>query len=110
MKPDVIVRGVDAALAEGVDHLCLLFGMSHGTPAGRACHLIATMSLATQAARLGAGRPGGYMGICAFNLVRAAAYREAGGCRRRSARFTLREGAAMVTVNAGSAVIGGTFN
>src|SRR5262245_35697467 len=77
MKPDVVARAI--AAAERVDHVCLLFGMSHGTPAGRACHLLATMSLATQAARLGAGRPGGYMGIGAFNLVRAAAYCEAGG-------------------------------
>ena len=59
MKPDIIVRAVDAAMTEKVDHVCLLFGMSHGTRAGQACQLIATMSLATQAARLGIGRPGG---------------------------------------------------
>jgi hypothetical protein len=79
MKPDVIARAVGAALAEGVDHVCLLIGMSHGTLAGKACHLIATMSVAKQAARLGTGRPDSYMGIGAFNLVRAAAYRAAGG-------------------------------
>jgi glycosyltransferase involved in cell wall biosynthesis len=79
MKPDVIARAVGAALAERVDHVCLIFGMSHGTLAGRACHLIATMSLSRQAARLDRARPRGYMGIGAFNLVRTAAYREAGG-------------------------------
>src|SRR5205823_4381069 len=79
MKPDVIARAVGAARAEAADHVCLLFGMSHGTLAGKACHLIATMSLAGQAARLGTGRPDGYMGLGAFNLVRAAAYHEAGG-------------------------------
>jgi len=79
MNPDVIARAVGAARADGVEHVCLLFGMSHGTIAGQACHLIATMSLATQAARLGTGRPGGYMGIGAFNLVRAEAYRDVGG-------------------------------
>jgi glycosyltransferase involved in cell wall biosynthesis len=79
MKPDVIARAVGAARAAGVDHVCLLFGMSHGTLAGKACHLLATLSLARKAARLGTGRPDGYLGIGAFNLVRAAAYREVGG-------------------------------
>jgi hypothetical protein len=79
MKPDIIARAIHAALAEAVDHVCLLFGMSHGTLLGKACHLIATMSLAKGATRVGAHPPKGYMGIGAFNLVRTAAYREAGG-------------------------------
>src|SRR5438270_12614 len=79
MKPDVIARAVGAAVADGADHVCLFFGMSRGTLAARACFLIAGMSLAKAAARLGTRRPDGYMGIGAFNLVRAAAYREAGG-------------------------------
>jgi hypothetical protein len=79
MKPDVIARAVTAARAERIDHVCLIFGMSHGTLAGQACYLIATMSLARQAARLTNSPPGGYMGIGAFNLVLAAAYREVGG-------------------------------
>ncbi len=79
MKPNVLARAVSAARTEGVDHVCLLFGMRQGTLAGRACHLLAMMSVASQAARLDTGRPGGYMGVGAFNLVRAAAYREVGG-------------------------------
>jgi glycosyltransferase involved in cell wall biosynthesis len=79
MKLDVIARAVAAARAEGADHVCLLIGMSHGTLAGQACHLIAMMSVARKAARLDTGRPDAYMGIGAFNLVRAAAYRDAGG-------------------------------
>jgi Glycosyl transferase family 2 len=79
MKPDVLARALEVALAEDFDHVCLLFGMSHGTLAGKACHLVATMSLAKAAARLGSRHPLAYMGIGAFNLVRTAAYREVGG-------------------------------
>lgn len=79
MKPDVIARAVAAALAEDVDHVCLMFGMNHGTLLGKSCHLLATMSLANKAARLGSSHPRAYLGIGAFNLVRAAAYREVGG-------------------------------
>jgi hypothetical protein len=79
MAPNVVARAVAAARADGADHVCLAFGMNRGTPAGRACHLIAMMSMARAAARLGTGRADGYMGIGAFNLVRTAAYREAGG-------------------------------
>lgn len=79
MKPNVIADALRVALAEDVDHVCLLFGVSRGTLLGAACHLIATMSMAKSAARLESRRPRGYMGIGAFNLTRTAAYREAGG-------------------------------
>jgi glycosyltransferase involved in cell wall biosynthesis len=79
MKPDVVARAVAAAEAEGADHVCLLFGQSGGTAAGKACHLVALMSISKHATRTGPGRPTGYLGIGAFNLVRAAAYRKAGG-------------------------------
>jgi len=79
MKPDVIARSLRVALAHDVGHICLLFGQGRGSLAGQACHLIATMSMAKSASRLRSTPPHGYMGIGAFNLVYAPAYRAAGG-------------------------------
>src|SRR5262249_16800051 len=47
--------------------------------ASKACHLLATLHVAKDAARVGSRPSKGHMGIGAFNLVRAAAYREVGG-------------------------------
>jgi glycosyltransferase involved in cell wall biosynthesis len=79
MNPDVIARAVRVAISESAEHVCLLFGMSRGTLAGKACHLIATLSITKGASRLRTAKLGGYMGLGAFNLVRSSAYRAAGG-------------------------------
>jgi hypothetical protein len=79
MKSDVVARGVSAAVAAGVDHVCLLFGLARGTLLGKSCYLATMMSLAKGARRVVVGGPLGYMGIGAFNLVRTDAYREVGG-------------------------------
>jgi glycosyltransferase involved in cell wall biosynthesis len=79
MKPDVIARALRVAATEDVGHICLLFGTSGGTLAGKTCHLIATLSMVKSASRLSSTQPSAYMGLGAFNLVRAAAYQAAGG-------------------------------
>lgn len=79
IEPDVVARAVSAATAAGADHHCLLFGLSHGSLLAKACHLLATMSLAKNIPRIHSGEPGSYMGIGAFNLLRTAVYRAAGG-------------------------------
>jgi cellulose synthase/poly-beta-1,6-N-acetylglucosamine synthase-like glycosyltransferase len=66
MKPDVIARAVRVAISERAEHVCLLFGMSRRTLAGKACHLIATLSITKSASRLRTAKLGGYMGLGAL--------------------------------------------
>jgi hypothetical protein len=80
LAPDAVARAVQVARAEGVQHVCLMFRLDRGTLAGRAGQLAFLLAgLNADAAGVNRDRPGAHVGIGAFNLVDAVAYRAAGG-------------------------------
>jgi cellulose synthase/poly-beta-1,6-N-acetylglucosamine synthase-like glycosyltransferase len=81
LKPDTLARALQVAEREGADHVTLTSGLapeSHGH-ALTASHLMFLISLANWFSGVNRDRPRSYMGLGAFNLVRAAAYRQCGG-------------------------------
>lgn len=79
MRSDVLVRAVRAAERERADLLCLLPGQSHSTLPGRAGLITLFLAFVAIAARTNRDRYRGPVGVGAFNLVRAEAYRAIGG-------------------------------
>lgn len=79
MKPDVIARALRTAERDGADHITLVSGLAGGSVGLKASHLMFLISLANWLSGVNRDRPKSYMGIGAFNLVRAAAYRQCGG-------------------------------
>jgi cellulose synthase/poly-beta-1,6-N-acetylglucosamine synthase-like glycosyltransferase len=79
LKPDVIARALRVAEREAADHVTMSPGPALVNPAARAWYLLFLTSLLGWFAGVNRDRPRSYVGIGAFNLVRAAAYRECGG-------------------------------
>ncbi len=79
LKPDVILRAVAVADRESVDHICLTPGVARGTLAAQAWHLMFLLGLVGWLSRANRDIPEAYVGMGAFNLVRASAYRVSGG-------------------------------
>src|SRR6185436_19347390 len=79
LKPDVIARALNVAEREGVDHITLTPGVPADGAAVQAWHLAFLLSLADWFAGVNRDRPKRYLGMGAFNLVRASAYRACGG-------------------------------
>jgi glycosyltransferase involved in cell wall biosynthesis len=79
LKPNVIARALRVAERDGVDHVTLTPGTNGQGLGARAWHLAFLITLADWIAGVNRDRPKSYLGIGAFNLVRAAAYRECGG-------------------------------
>jgi cellulose synthase/poly-beta-1,6-N-acetylglucosamine synthase-like glycosyltransferase len=79
LKPDVIARALRVAERDGVDHVTLSAGTVVEGLGVRAWHLLFLTSLLNWFSGVNRDRPKAYVGIGAFNLVRAAAYRECGG-------------------------------
>ena len=79
LGPDVIARAVRRAEADGAAHLALMPGVRGANFAGAACQLLFALGIATRAGLVNRDRPGAYLGIGAFNLVRAEVYRAWGG-------------------------------
>jgi glycosyltransferase involved in cell wall biosynthesis len=79
MKPDIISRSLRLAEREGVDHVTATSGVSSMDLGFRAGHLAFVLSISNWFSGVNRDRPRAYMGIGAFNLVRAGAYRECGG-------------------------------
>jgi glycosyltransferase involved in cell wall biosynthesis len=78
-KPDVIARALRVAERDQADHVTLVSGLDGGSVGLRASHLLFLISLANWISGVNRNRPKSFMGIGAFNLVRAAAYRQCGG-------------------------------
>ena len=78
LKPDTIVRALRAADREGVDHVTLTSGLE-GSGSLKASHLLFLISLANWFSGVNRDRPKSFLGIGAFNLVRAEAYGQCGG-------------------------------
>lgn len=79
LKPDVIERAVRLAEREGVDHITLSPGTVLDSLGAQAWHLLFLTSLLSWYAGVNRDRPKSYIGIGAFNLMRAEAYRQCGG-------------------------------
>src|SRR6185436_6169331 len=79
IKPDVIVRAIRLAERENAAHVSLSPGTVIEGLGARAWHLLFLTSLAGWFSGANRDRPKSYIGIGAFNLVRADAYRQCGG-------------------------------
>src|SRR6185436_10465400 len=79
MKPDVIARALQVAERDGADHITLTSGLASAGVGLKASHLMFLISLANWFSGVNRNRPKSYLGIGAFNLVRASAYRQCGG-------------------------------
>lgn len=79
LKPDVIARAVRVAERDGADHITLSPGTVIESVGAKAWHLLFLTSLLNWFSGVNRDRPKSFMGVGAFNLVRAAAYRQCGG-------------------------------
>jgi cellulose synthase/poly-beta-1,6-N-acetylglucosamine synthase-like glycosyltransferase len=79
LKPDVIARALGVAARDAADHITLTPGVAAETLAAQAWHLAFLGSLANWMSGVNRDRAGAHLGIGAFNLVRASAYRASGG-------------------------------
>jgi len=79
LKPDVIARAVSVAERDQADHITMSPGTVIESLGARAWHLLFLTSLLNWFSGVNRDRPRSYIGIGAFNLVRAAAYRQCGG-------------------------------
>ncbi len=79
LKPDVIARAVRLAEREGVEHVTILPGTVLQNLGTRAWHLMFLTSILNWISGVNRDRPKAHLGIGAFNLVRAPAYRQCGG-------------------------------
>jgi len=79
LKPDVVARALRVAERENADHITLVFGLAAGSVGLKASHLMFLISVASWLSGVNRDRPKSHLGIGAFNLVRAAAYRQCGG-------------------------------
>jgi len=79
LTPHMIARAVRLAERDGIDHVTLTSGLSSKRLDLKALHLAFLMSVANWFTAVNRDRPRAYLGFGAFNLVRAAAYRQCGG-------------------------------
>jgi glycosyltransferase involved in cell wall biosynthesis len=79
LKPDVIARAVRLAERDGADHVTLSPGILAANRGARGWHLLFLISLLNWFSGVNRDRPRSFLGIGAFNLVRATAYRQCGG-------------------------------
>jgi cellulose synthase/poly-beta-1,6-N-acetylglucosamine synthase-like glycosyltransferase len=79
LKPDVISRALQLAEREGADHVTLTPGIDAKSLGAQAWHLAFLITLAGWFSGVNRDRPKAYLGMGAFNLMRASAYRECGG-------------------------------
>jgi len=79
LQPDVIARAVRVAERAAADHLTLVSGFAQSSPGLQAAHLLFIITLANWFSAVNRDRPKSFMGIGAFNLVRASAYQACGG-------------------------------
>lgn len=76
---DVVARSIAGALAAGADHATLIPGFVRAGRAVRPSLAVFWIALIRRAVAVNAGRRGAYIGVGAFNLVRAESYRRIGG-------------------------------
>jgi glycosyltransferase involved in cell wall biosynthesis len=79
LKPDVLARALRVAERDQADHITMAPGTVIESLGARAWHLLFLTSLLNWFSGVNRDRPRSFLGIGAFNLVRAAAYRQCGG-------------------------------
>jgi glycosyltransferase involved in cell wall biosynthesis len=79
LKADVLSRALRVATREQADHIVLTPGVAPESLAAAAWHLAFLITLADWVAGVNRDNPKTYLGMGAFNFVRAAAYRASGG-------------------------------
>ncbi len=79
LKSDVISRALLVAHRDRADHITLTPGIDTKSLGARAWHLAFLITLANWFSGVNRDRPKAYLGMGAFNLVRASAYRACGG-------------------------------
>jgi cellulose synthase/poly-beta-1,6-N-acetylglucosamine synthase-like glycosyltransferase len=79
LGPDVIVRAVRLAEHAGADHVTMSPGTVIKSLGAKAWHLLFLTSLLNWFSGVNRDKPKSYLGLGAFNLVRASAYRQCGG-------------------------------
>ncbi len=79
LKPDVIARALRLAERDGADHVTMSPGTVIESFGARAWHLLFLTSLANWFSGVNRDRPQSFLGVGAFNLMRASAYRQCGG-------------------------------
>lgn len=78
-KPDVLLRAIRAAELEHADHVTLTPGRTTPNVGVRATALLFHLSCVNLISGVNRDRPKSHLGLGAFNLVRANAYRQCGG-------------------------------
>jgi cellulose synthase/poly-beta-1,6-N-acetylglucosamine synthase-like glycosyltransferase len=79
LRPDVLARALRVAIRNNADHVTMTPSTVIESPATRAWHILFLISLVNWFSGVNRDRPGAYLGLGAFNLVRASAYRASGG-------------------------------
>jgi glycosyltransferase involved in cell wall biosynthesis len=80
LKDDALARALRVAEHDGVEHITLTAGVTpESSAAARAWHVAFLLTLASWFSGVNRDKPGRYLGMGAFNLVRADAYRACGG-------------------------------
>jgi glycosyltransferase involved in cell wall biosynthesis len=79
IRPDVLARAVAVAARERAEHIVLTPGVAPQTCGGEAWHVMFMISLANWFSGVNRDRPKSYLGMGAFNFVRADVYRACGG-------------------------------
>jgi len=79
LKPDVLARALLVAQKAEADHVTLCPGTVITGLGTRAWHLLFLLSLVNWFSGVNRDKPKSYLGLGAFNLVRASAYRQCGG-------------------------------
>jgi glycosyltransferase involved in cell wall biosynthesis len=79
LKPDAIARALRVARLQKADHVALTPGVAPETVGGQAWHLAFLLSVVDWISRVNHDKPKAYLGMGAFNLIRAEVYRACGG-------------------------------
>jgi glycosyltransferase involved in cell wall biosynthesis len=79
LKPDVLFRAIHVAELERADHVTLTPGRATPSLGVRAIALLFHLFCVNLISGVNRDRPKSYLGLGAFNLVRATAYRQCGG-------------------------------
>jgi cellulose synthase/poly-beta-1,6-N-acetylglucosamine synthase-like glycosyltransferase len=79
LKPDAISRAIAVANHEAVDHITLAPGIVAHSVWTQSWHLLFLVSILGWIAGVNRDRPKSYIGIGAFNLIRASVYKQFGG-------------------------------